>query len=138
MFWDLQPLWSSSLTKPDLLRFRCFFRACSFRNEVGDPPNFFIFLTSLTHHLSMVKFSETKSTLENFHANILKASERFRENKLGCITANSRGSARKTRIESTKSKNINVLKTKVNYFLYTRRKSQAWKGNVPVNPSLYS
>ena len=23
IFWDLQPLWSSSLTKPDLLRFRC-------------------------------------------------------------------------------------------------------------------
>ena len=24
IFWDLQPLWPSSLTKPDLLRFRCF------------------------------------------------------------------------------------------------------------------
>ena len=23
IFWDLQPLWPSSLTKPDLLRFRC-------------------------------------------------------------------------------------------------------------------
>ena len=30
------------------------------------PPIFFTFLTSLTHHLSMVKFSEKKSMLENF------------------------------------------------------------------------
>ena len=33
---------------------------------------FFTFLTSLTHHLSMVKFSEKKSVLENFRANVLK------------------------------------------------------------------
>ena len=31
------------------------------------PLNFFTFLTSLAHHLSMVTFSEKKSMLENFH-----------------------------------------------------------------------
>ena len=36
------------------------------------PPIFFTFLTSLTHHLSMIKFSEKKSMLENFRANVLK------------------------------------------------------------------
>ena len=47
------------------------FRACSLRSEVGDPPIFFKFLTSLTHHLSMVKLSEKKSMLKNFRANVL-------------------------------------------------------------------
>ena len=50
-----------------------FFWACSLQNEVGDPPFFFTFLTSLTHHLSMLKSSEKKSMLENFRANVLKA-----------------------------------------------------------------
>ena len=36
IFWDLQPLWPSSLTKPDLLRFRCF-SGHVLQNEVGDP-----------------------------------------------------------------------------------------------------
>ena len=35
---------------------------------------FFTFLTSPTRHLSMVKLSEKKSMLENFHINVLKAS----------------------------------------------------------------
>ena len=34
-----------------------FFPACSLQNEVGDHL-FFKFLTSLTHHLSMVKISD--------------------------------------------------------------------------------
>ena len=34
---------------------------------------FFTFLTSLTHDLSMVKFSEKKSMLEKVRANILKS-----------------------------------------------------------------
>ena len=46
-----------------------FFRACSLPKEVGDN-HFFTFLTSLTHHLPMVKFSEKKSMLENFRANV--------------------------------------------------------------------
>ena len=65
IFWDLQPLWPSSLTEPYLLRFRCFFRACALQNEVGGPP-FFTFLASLTHHLSMVKFSEKKISVQTF------------------------------------------------------------------------
>ena len=39
-------------------------------NEVDDPSFFFSFLTSLTHHLSMLKFSEKKSMLENFRAKV--------------------------------------------------------------------
>ena len=38
----------------------------------------FTFLTSLTHHLSMVKFSEKKSMLENFRANVLKSLVTFK------------------------------------------------------------
>ena len=37
-------------------RFWVFFRASSLQNEVGDPPFFLTFRTSLTHYLSMVKF----------------------------------------------------------------------------------
>ena len=56
-FLGLQTLWPYSLKKPDFFRFRVFFWASSLQNEVGDPPIFFTFLTSLTHHLSMVKFA---------------------------------------------------------------------------------
>ena len=57
----LQPLWPSSLTKPDLLRFRCSSgHVFSKTKSVPPPPPhfFFTFLTSLTHHLSVVEFSE--------------------------------------------------------------------------------
>ena len=43
-----------------------FFRACSLQNEAGDPPFFFTFPTLLTHHLSMVKFSEKKINVRKF------------------------------------------------------------------------
>ena len=43
--------------------------ASSLQNEVGDP-TFFTFLSSLTHHLSMVKFPG-KAILEKFGANVL-------------------------------------------------------------------
>ena len=39
--WDIE---SCHLTKPDFLRFRVFFRACSLQNEVGDPPFFIIII----------------------------------------------------------------------------------------------
>ena len=58
IFWDLQPLWPSSLTKPDLLRVRCSSGHVLSKTKSVTPPNFFTFLTSLTHRLSMVKFSE--------------------------------------------------------------------------------
>ena len=70
IFWDLQPLWSSSLTKPDLLRFRCSSGYVLSKTK-SVTPHFFTFLTSLTHHLSMVKFSEKKLMLEKFRANVL-------------------------------------------------------------------
>ena len=52
-------------------RFRAFFAACYLQNEVGDPPFFFTFITSLTHHLNG-KILRKKSMLENFRANVLK------------------------------------------------------------------
>ena len=56
IFWDLQPLWPSSLTKSDLLRFRCSSEHVLSKTK-SVTPHFFTFLTSLTHHLSVVKFS---------------------------------------------------------------------------------
>ena len=50
-------LWPSSLTKPDLLRFRCSPGHILSKTK-SVTPAFFTFLTSLTHYLSMVKFSE--------------------------------------------------------------------------------
>ena len=56
IFWDLQPLWPSSLTKPELLRFRCSSGHVLSKTK-SVTPHFFTFPISLTHHLSMVKFS---------------------------------------------------------------------------------
>ena len=72
IFWDLQPLWSSSITKPDLLRFRSSSGHVLSKTKSVTPHFCFTFLTSLTHHLSIVKFSEKKSMLEKFRANVLK------------------------------------------------------------------
>ena len=59
-FWDLQTLWSSSLTKPDLLRFGC--SSGHVLSKTKSVTHFvFTFLTSLTRHLSMVKFSNKKN-----------------------------------------------------------------------------
>ena len=71
IFWELQPLWSSLLTKPNLLRFKCF-SGHGLSETKSVTPNFFTFLKSPTHHLLMIKFSEKKSMLENFHANVLE------------------------------------------------------------------
>ena len=59
---------------------KVFFRACSLQNEVGDPPIFFIFQTSLTHHLSKGKIFRKKSMLENFRANVLNKSNTTKNN----------------------------------------------------------
>ena len=58
IFWNLQPLWPSSLTKPDLLRFRRSSGNVLSKTKSVTPHFFFTFLTSLTHHLSLVNFSE--------------------------------------------------------------------------------
>ena len=50
IFWDLQPLRPSTLTKPDLLRFRCSSGHVISKTK-SVTPHFFTFLTSLTHHL---------------------------------------------------------------------------------------
>ena len=47
-----------------LFRFTVFSRACSLQNEVDDP-HFFTFLTSLTHHRTVVKVSGKKKTVKN-------------------------------------------------------------------------
>ena len=60
-----------SLTKPDLHRFRCSSGHVLSKTK-SVTPIFFKFLTLLTHHLSMVRFSEKKSMLEYFRANVLK------------------------------------------------------------------
>ena len=57
IFWDLQPPWPSSLTKPHLLRFRCSSGHVLSKTK-SVTPHFFIFLTSPTHHLSLIKLSE--------------------------------------------------------------------------------
>ena len=46
----------SLLRRREFYRFWVFLQESSLRNEVGDPPFFFAFPTSLTYHLSMVKF----------------------------------------------------------------------------------
>ena len=74
------PLRSSSQTKPDLLRFRC-----SSGNVLSKPPIFFYIMTSPTHHLPMVKFSEKKSMLENFRANVLKSSQPVFSHGVSCV-----------------------------------------------------
>ena len=65
IFWDLQPLWWSSLTKPDLLRFRCSSGHVLSKTK-SVTPHFFAFLTSLTRLLSMVEFSEKSECQKNF------------------------------------------------------------------------
>ena len=49
-----------------------FLRACSLQNEDGDCLFFCTFQKSVTHHLSMVKFSEKKSMLQTFARTSLK------------------------------------------------------------------
>ena len=66
IFWDLQPLWSSSLTKPDLLRFRCSSGHVISKRKSATPHFLFTFVTSLTHNLSIVKFSEKNQSLKYF------------------------------------------------------------------------
>ena len=56
-------------------RFRVFFRACSLESEVKYPP-FSKFLTSLTHHLTVVKVSERNQCCKIFARTSLKGVQR--------------------------------------------------------------
>ena len=71
IFWDLQPLWTSSLTKPDLLRFRCSsIHVLSKTKSVA--PHFF-YISDITNSSSFNgKIFRTESILENFLTNVLK------------------------------------------------------------------
>ena len=71
IFWDLQPLWPSSLTKPDLLRFRCSSGHILSETKSVTPQFFYIF--DITNSSSFNgKILRKKSMLENFRANVLK------------------------------------------------------------------
>ena len=71
IFWDLQPLWSSLLTKPDLLRFRC---SCGhvLSKTKSVTPHFF-YISDIANSSSFHgKIFRKKSMLEKFRANVLK------------------------------------------------------------------
>ena len=70
-FWYLQPLWPSSLTKPDLLRFRCSsWHVLSKTKSVT--PHFF-YISDIANSPSFNgKIFRKKSMLEKFRANVLK------------------------------------------------------------------
>ena len=71
IFWDLQPLWPSSLTKPDLLRFRCS-SGLVFSKTKWVTPHFF-YVSDITKSFSFNgKIFRKKSMLQNFRANVLK------------------------------------------------------------------
>ena len=77
IFLDLQLLWASSLTKPDLLRFRCSSGNVLSKTKLVTPHSFYI--SDITNSSSFSgKIFRKKSVLENFHANVLKCLlERF-------------------------------------------------------------
>ena len=50
IFWHLQPLWPSSLTEPDLLRFRCSFGSVLSKTRPVIPH--FFYISYITHSLS--------------------------------------------------------------------------------------
>ena len=71
IFWDLQPLWSSSLTKPDLLRFGCSSGHVLSKTK-SVTPNFF-YISDIANSSSFNgKSFRKKSMLEKFRANVLK------------------------------------------------------------------
>ena len=73
IFWDLQPLWSSSLTKPNLLTFRC-----SSGHAISKPksvtPHFFYNSGIANSRSFNGKIFRKKSMLEKFRTNVLKCS----------------------------------------------------------------
>ena len=64
VFWDLQPLCPSSLTKPDLLRFRCFSGHVLSKTKSLTPQ--FFYISDITNSSSFNgKIFRKKSVLEN-------------------------------------------------------------------------
>ena len=71
IFWDLQPLWPSSLMKPELLRFRCSSGHVLSKTKLVTPH--FFYISDITNSSSFNgKIFRKKSMLENFRANVLK------------------------------------------------------------------
>ena len=72
IFRDLQPLWPSSLTNPDLLGFRCSFGPVLSKTK-SVTPHFFFYISDITNSSSFKgKIFRKKSMLEIFCANVLK------------------------------------------------------------------
>ena len=73
IFWNLQPLWSSLQTKPDLLRFRCSSGHVLSKTKSVTPLPFF-YISDIANSSSFNgKIFRKKSMLEKFGANVLKA-----------------------------------------------------------------
>ena len=71
IFCDLQPLWPSSPTKPDLLRFRC--SSVHVPSKTKSVSHHFLFTVDITNSSSLNgKIFRKKSMLENFRANFPK------------------------------------------------------------------
>ena len=71
IFWNLQPLWPSSLTKPDLLRFRR--PSGNVLSKMKSVTPHFFYISDNTNSSSFIgKIFRKKSMLENFRSNVLK------------------------------------------------------------------
>ena len=71
IFWDLRPLWSSSLTKPDFLRFGCTSGHVLSKTKSVTPQ--FFHISDITNSSTFTgKIFRKKSMLEKFSANVLK------------------------------------------------------------------
>ena len=81
IFWDLQPLWRSSLTKPDLLKFRCSSGHVLSKTKSVTPQLFCISDVANSSSFNGEIFRK-KPMLENFRANVLN---RFNFNKASCL-----------------------------------------------------
>ena len=71
IFWDLRPLWSFPLTKPNLLRFRCSSWYVLSKTKSVTPQ--FFYISDITNSSSFNgKIFSKKSMSEKFRANVLK------------------------------------------------------------------
>ena len=72
IFWDLQPLWSSSLTKPNLLRFRC--SSGHVHSKTKSVSSHFFYIYDIANSSSFnCRIFRKKSLLEKFRGNVLKS-----------------------------------------------------------------
>ena len=71
IFWDLQPLWSSLLTKPDLLKFSCSCEHVLSKTKSVTPHFFYISDIAISSSFHG-KIFRKKSMVEKFRANVLK------------------------------------------------------------------